>query len=340
MSSLDDEVSGPEPERPSSLRRAAGTAAKLLVSALALWVLWRAVESKDLFRVLASADPLLVGVVVVLYLIGQALTAYRWSVIAHRLGFRHRLREMTRYYFIGMFFNLFGVSTVGGDLVRSLYLGQRDNRRTLALHTVLFDRLSGLAMLVMVAVMALAVFGRFGLPWPLVALTAAAGAALTLGWWIVPPLARRVLPRGSRALRLIEEDLGPFWHDRELLIRAAWVSSGFHILQVLALILLGHAIHMQVDWRYYFVFHPLVTVLSAMPVSLAGLGIREMGYVWFLKRHGVPADTAFAFGLLWFFVLTVSSLTGGLVYLLSGTAVPLARNQGTAGRDAATASEP
>ncbi|HYC56473.1 MAG TPA: lysylphosphatidylglycerol synthase transmembrane domain-containing protein [Candidatus Binatia bacterium] len=315
-------------------------AAKILVSVLALWVLWRTIESEDLFRVLASADPVLVAAVVALYLMGQALTAYRWKVIADRLGFRHRLREMTRFYFIGMFFNLFGVSTVGGDLVRSLYLGQRDNRRTLAFHTVLFDRLSGLAMLVLVAVAALLLFGRYDLPWPLVALTVAAGAGLTIGWWIVPPLARRIFSPGSRMLRLIEEDLEPFWRDRQLLIRAAWVSSSFHVLQVFALILLGRSIHMQVEWRYYFIFHPLVTVLSAMPVSLAGLGIREMGYVWFLKRQGVPADTAFAFGLLWFAVLTISSLSGGLVYLLSGASVPVARSPRGRQQQVPTLSDP
>ena len=99
------------------------------------------------------------------------------------------------------------------------------------------------------------------------------------------------------------------------------------MVQASSLILLGHALSMQVDWRYYFIFHPLVSVLSAIPLSVAGLGIREAGYVWFLQRQGVGGDAAAAFGILWFAVLLASSLTGGLVYLWSGAAVPTLRSQ-------------
>ncbi len=313
------------PSAASGLRRAAGTLAKVAVSALALGIVWREVDSAALIRVFAQTDPWTVGLVLVIYLVGQVMTAYRWKFISQRLGFDRSMREMTRIYFIGMFFNLFGPSTLGGDVVRSLYLGASDGRRAVAFNTVLFDRVSGLAMLVLVAVASMAMFGRFGLPWPVVTVAVAAGVALTLGWWVVPPLARRILARDSRWLRLIEQELGPFWGDRRLIQRAAWVSIGFHVLQVLSLILLGSAISMRVDWRYYFIFHPLVTVLSALPLTLAGLGIREGGYLWFLHRQGVDDETAVAFGLLWFVVLTVSSLTGGLVYLAGGAAIPALR---------------
>lgn len=311
----------------SSLRRGAGPLAKVGVSALALAIVWHEVDFAALARVLAQTDAWTVGLVLVIYLFGQVLTAYRWKFISQRLGFDRPMREMTRIYFIGMFFNLFGPSTVGGDVVRSLYLGASDGRRAVAFNTVIFDRVSGLAMLVLVAVASIALFGRFGLPWPVVAMAVAAGVALTLGWWVVPPLARRVLVRDSRWLRLIDEELGPFWRDHGLLLRAAWVSIGFHVLQILSLILLGSAISMRVDWRYYFIFHPLVTVLSALPLTLAGLGIREGGYLWFLQRQGVDHETAVAFGLLWFVVLTVSSLTGGVVYLAGGAAVPALRGR-------------
>lgn len=310
-------------------RRTASQLLKVGVSALALALVAYEVDWVEMRRVLATAAPSELVVVFLLYLAGQALTALRWRMIALRIGFSQSLAEFTRYYYIGMFFNLFGPATLGGDVVRSLYLGAAAKRRAAALNTVVFDRVSGLATLVMVAVCALALFGRFGLPWPVVATTAAAGVALTAGWWIVPVAARRMLSPRSRLVRLIDEELGPFWKDRGLIAATAWVSVGFHVLQIGSLILLGNSISMQADWRYYFVFHPLVTVLSAAPVSLAGLGIRELGYVWFLELQGVPRDTAFAFGLLWFGVLTAASLVGGLVYLRSGQAIPPLRSART-----------
>ena len=253
------------------------------------------------------------------------MTAWRWRIIAERVGFLETMLQFLRFYFVGMFFNLFGPSTLGGDLVRALYLGASGGRRMVAFHTVIFDRLSGLVMLVFVAVAAIVMFGRFGLPWPVIAVVTLTGAAMAVGWFLVPPMVRRFLPRDGRANRLVERDLKPFWNDRALLMRTAGVSVVFHVLQASSLILLGGAVSMHVDWRYYFVFHPLVTVLSALPVSVAGLGIREVGYVWFLRRQDVPVDTAIAFGILWFAVLLASSLVGGLVYLWSGAAVPTLR---------------
>lgn len=301
--------------------------AKVGVSAAALLLVVKEVDAASMTRVLSSADRTDVLAVIALYLIGQALTAWRWRMIAARVGFLEPLSDFVRYYFVGMFFNLFGPSTLGGDVVRALYLGAPAGRRAVAFHTVIFDRLSGLVMLVFVAVTAIALFGRFGLPWPMIALVVATGVAMGAGWFLLPSMARRFLARDGRVNRLVERDLKPFWHDRRLLMRTAGISACFHVLQASSLLLLGGAVSMHVDWRYYFIFHPLVSVLSALPVSVAGLGIREAGYVWFLERQGVPRDTAVAFGILWFAVLLASSAVGGLVYLWSGAAVPTLRSK-------------
>ncbi len=308
----------------SRLRKLAVSALKLGVSAAAVGLVASQVDTGELMAVLAKADVSRFALVMVLYLLGQALTAYRWHFIAQRVGFDHGLREVTLYYFIGMFFNLFGPSTLGGDVVRSLYLGQRDGRRMVALNTVIFDRLSGLVMLVVLAMLAMAVFGTFGLPELLVWATVVGALTLVVGWWLLPPVVRAVFPESSRPVRIVR-DVAPFWRDRSLLAQAAWVSLGFHCLQAGSLILLGQAVGMDIDWRYYFVFHPLVTVLSAAPVSVAGLGIREMGYLWFLERVAVSTDVAVAFGVLWFAVLTLSGLVGGLVYLAAGVGLPPVR---------------
>jgi glycosyltransferase 2 family protein len=301
--------------------------AKVGVSAGALYLVLRQVDFDAMLRVIARADVVDVVAVIAIYLAGQAMTAWRWKLIAQRVGFEEGMGEFLRFYFVGMFFNLFGPSTLGGDLVRALYLGAPSARRTMAVHTVLFDRVSGLVMLVFVAVAALGLFGRFGLPWLVIGLVVVTGVGMAVGWFLVPAIVRRVFSTESKIARLVQRDLGPFWNDHALLARAAGVSVVFHVLQCSSLMLLGHALSMEIDWRYYFVFHPLVTVLSAIPVSVAGLGIREAGYVWFLQRQGIDNDIATAFGILWFVVLLASSLVGGLVYLWSGAAVPTLRSQ-------------
>ena len=62
---------------------------------------------------------------------------------------------------------------------------------------------------------------------------------------------------------MLEKDLKPFWNDRGCSSRTAAISVFFHVMQASSLILLGQALSLHVDWRYYFIFHPLVSVLSA-----------------------------------------------------------------------------
>jgi uncharacterized membrane protein YbhN (UPF0104 family) len=209
--------------------------------------------------------------------------------------------------------------------VRALYLGRTDGRRAVALNTVLFDRLSGLAMLLVVVVVAIGVWGRFSLPPWLVWLTWALGLAMLVGWWLIPMIAGRLLGDTNRLRRLLEDDLAPFWFDRGLLLQAAWVSLAFHSLQVVTLYLLGTGLGLDLPLAYYFVFHPLVTILSALPVSLAGLGIREGGYVWFIVHAGVSSELGVALGLLWLIVLLASSAVGGLVFLADDSGMPALR---------------
>lgn len=315
-----------EGRQASPLGRWAGSFLKIGVSALAVWLIAQQVEFEELRDIVTQADAWAVFGVLAIYLFGQALTAWRWHYIAGRVGFDHGLLEVARFYYIGMFFNLFGPSTLGGDVVRSLYLGERDGRRMVALNTVLFDRITGLAMLVFVAMVSFAIFGRYDLPWGVVGLSFGLGLGLLGGWWLVPILVRKVFKPQHRVRVLVERDLGPFWNDRALLWRTSWLSVAFHIVQVLSLLVLAEAVGMEgVPWPYFFIFHPLVTIASALPISMAGLGVREMGYLWFLERQGVDHHFAVAFGLGWFAVLMASSLVGGIVYLASGQGMPTAK---------------
>src|SRR5207244_1323601 len=114
-------------------------------------------------------------------------------------------------------FNLFGPSTLGGDLVRALYLGA-GYRRRLAISSVVFDRASGLVVLVALGALGFLLFPRYRFPPSLILGAVAVGGALVVGWWAAPRLVR-LLPatRRTRELRRdVEVDLSPLWRHRRL----------------------------------------------------------------------------------------------------------------------------
>lgn len=294
------------------VRRAAVWTLRLVATLAVLsWVLTR-VPPRDLLAALSRVSPSLLGAAVVLYLLGQGLSALRWRVLGRAVGLDRPASEYIRFYAIGMFFNLFGPSTLGGDAVRAWYLGQ-GRRRVLAAATVLFDRASGLTMLVVLAAAAQLAF-RPGLPGPLSETVVAAGLVLFVGWLACPRLVR-VLPPDHRLRRIVERDLAPFWRDGTLLGWTASLSLVFHVSQVGVQYLLGRALAVTVPFAWCLVFHPLVVLATALPVSLGGFGVREVGYVWLLAPIGVPAPQAVALSLLWFAVTAAAGLLGGLAFV-------------------------
>jgi hypothetical protein len=296
----------------ASFRDRLGWLAKLTFSVAVLGIVVHRVDAESMGEALSRVRAGLLLIAIGLYVMGQLLSASKWGLVAAVLGLRRPWGEYARFYFIGMFVNLLGPSTVGGDLTRALSLGGT-GQRTVAVHSVVFDRVSGLVVLVVIGLVGLLAFPRYPLPRALGMLSAGVLAALLFSWWIVPRAAALVFPTGHRLRTLIQEELAPLWKDRRLLVTVGAISATFHVIEVTIQYVLTRALGLEVPFSYCLIFHPAVAVLSAVPVTVAGLGVREGGYVFFLGLIGVPGGAAFTAGVLWFAVRVVGALPGALL---------------------------
>jgi len=290
---------------------------------LAAYIFTQEVHTAELRTVMSGVDPGLVALGAVLYVLGQALSAFRWYVLGRSVGFEQSPWTYVRFYFVGMFFNVFGPSTLGGDVVRALYLG--DGRRpVLAASSVVFHRMSGLAVLMAMGAVALLAAPQYHFPWPLTAAVVAGGLGLIVAWWMLPMLVW-LLPTHNRLRREVEHDMAPFWRDRGMLMWVVALALAFHLSQVVLQWVLARAAGAAVPFAYCLVFHPLLAVVTALPVSVSGLGVREGGYMFFLGRIGIAEPVAVTIGLLWWFVTLVGGVVGGVVFLAAGARLPRVR---------------
>jgi uncharacterized membrane protein YbhN (UPF0104 family) len=304
--------------------------AQVAVTVVAVALLARLVDFGKAFRILAEADVGWALLAVVVYVVGQVLSAFRWWLIGRSVRLGGRFVDYVRFYFIGMFFMSFGPSTLGGDFVRGLYLAEGGGRRGRAFNSVLFDRLNGLVILVAIGAAAFLLFPPYRRLAPEFALmfwvTVAFGAALLVAWMLAPWLVRLVLPAEHRIRRFVEGDLGPFWTDRRMLLSTSAVSVVFHLLQIAGQWTVGRAIGIAVPFSYIAVFHPLVSAIASIPITFSGIGLREGGYLYFLTKYGIDPESAAAYGVLWLLVIVLNSLLGGLVFLASGARLPALRD--------------
>jgi len=84
-------------------------------------------DSFDIGKALMQTNHSVLLIGIFIYLAGQLISAYKWRILAKLGGFNISLAKYAEYYYIGMFFNLFLPTTVGGDVVKSYYLSKTDS---------------------------------------------------------------------------------------------------------------------------------------------------------------------------------------------------------------------
>ncbi|HKD38627.1 MAG TPA: lysylphosphatidylglycerol synthase domain-containing protein, partial [Pirellulales bacterium] len=252
-----------------------------------------------------------------IYLASQVVSAWRWAALARPLGFDLPQRQFTRLYFEGMFFSLCLPSSIGGDVVKAYRLAPTAAGRLLAGCTVLADRATGLIGLFVIGLTALTV-RSFGLPLAGV-LAAGAGilvaalASVSIGLAILNQFVR-LLPRDGRLARLLGQ-LMPYHARPEVFRRAIGWGLIVQLFNVLVVVELGAAMGLEIPLVAYFIAVPVVALLTMLPVSVSGVGVREGGLAWMLASYGVSQGIGITLGILWFLVTVAGGLVGGLEYL-------------------------
>ena len=301
---------------------------KIAISLGLFAFLFYSTDVEALKQQLTTARPLLLVLAFVGYLVSQALYAYKWQVLARPLGFQQPLRAFVVYYFVGGYLNLFAPSTVVGDVGRGVLLVTDGGNVSSALYSVVVDRISGLVMLVWMSATGFLLFGPTILPTTLCYGVTAVAIASLLAWWALPYMLQFPFADRPFIKRIVDKLIMPYQENAATLGYACILSYVFHWLQLSLQVLLAYTLNLPVPLWYLMLFTPLVHILSALPLSFAGLGMREGSYVTFLALIGVGKDQALAFGLLWSALVLGSGLVGGLVLLFSSEVqVVLKRSQ-------------
>jgi len=275
---------------------------------------------------------------VLLYAVCQVMSSVRWRLLSGVVGFRGRVHRFVGMYFVGSFFNLLLPTSVGGDVVRIYHLSRmpfegRAGRRTLATLSVFVDRVSGLTVLVAIACLA-AWLSPLHLPtWSSVAV-ALAGVGVFAGLvgiamgsylarWVLPRLPNSWQPPLARLLTAAKL----YMRHPKVLIGATLLSCAVQGLNVVVVWCIGLGLGINVPLVCYGVLVPLTTLLTLLPISLNGMGLREAGYALLMRPLGVAAPVAVTLSFLSFLAMVVVSLFG-LVYMSGrSTRIPSDANE-------------
>ena len=200
-------------------------------------------------------------------------------------------------YFEGAFFNLFLPTLIGGDIVRGYFIYKMTRGHDASIASILVDRLCGSAALILIAVTALALaYGTLNDPQVafgiLTVVACFAGAMLVLlNRWLTIRVSGVLsvigLARFQVKLHGLVDALQRYRRHHRALAQAFLLSALLQALIIVTYYLIGVGLNLGVPLLYFFLFVPLVTAVSMLPVSVAGLGVREGGVIYFFGKVGV-----------------------------------------------------
>jgi uncharacterized protein (TIRG00374 family) len=273
-----------------------------------------------------SLNLALYSVSIISYTLLYIPLSYRWQILLQALGIRVPIERLFTTYLVGVFFNNFLPTAIGGDLVRGLDLYRFTQKGKEAAVSVMAERFLGLAALLVIAVTALA-FSYSSLQDPLLVwlvLVAVFGYLITLFALSTPTLfilTAKMLQKlrlqwiGQKLLK-IPEAITLYKSSPRILIFSAALSILNQALTVMIYYLLALSLHLKIALAYLFLFFPVISIVSMAPVSLGGLGVREGITVYLFQKVGVEPGHALGLSLAWFSIIFLTSLLGGVVLAL------------------------
>ena len=276
-----------------------------------------------------------------IFVIGQVIVGLRWWLLLRTQSIFINFWAAVRLHFLGLFYNNFMPSSIGGDLVRAWYVTRHTEKKFAAVLSVFVDRAIGLLSTLLIAIFFYSLFLRgedlglkFGSGGGLVksiydyklVLLLFFGFLLLCFLVMVSHEKGRVLLKkfwssiscyGFKIFGKFKDSAVLYCKKPAAILAVLFLTFFIQIMIITSFWYLGFSLGIDVSVKYYYVFFTLTWVLGAVPISIGGAVVVEglLAYM-FVHFAGVQSESALALALCQRVVWMLSSLPGGLIHLL------------------------
>jgi len=312
---------------------------KILASIVLLLWLYATIDWTQFARTVRTIPSQLLATGLLVAFLGQLLCAWRLRVLLHAQSINVRYGFNVRLTFLGLFAGNFLPSTIGGDALKIVLLARRGYGTAVSTLSVAADRILGLAAFALLLPTVLAAPHIVGLQ--LLGNSAQiAGLAVVAGCLAIAGLV--ILLLRSTKLRIAASTrIGRFANITSTVTSALrrWTKRPGDLLFAMALSLAATLAGIVSVWIQaqpmgssislidFIAVYALVYFAALVPISLNGVGVQEMAFVYLLPRVGATPEQAMALALIARFFLVAISLPGAAFMLSSSVSQSASRQR-------------
>jgi len=265
---------------------------KLGVSVGAIWWVLSKISFKEVLGVFTTANPYYLLIAFILLVISFIFSAFRQNLSFRNTGAHISQALNIKLFWLGMFYNLFLPGGIGGDGYK-VYLVNKYRRNGLKknIGTMLVNRVAGLVAIGMITIVLYYLSGLHLL-------------YATHIWILIPAIYGFYLVVLKYFLKsFLNIHAGLFW----------W-SLALQGMQFISAIMILASFHQSTDlFDYLFLFF-VSAIATALPITIGGIGAREMVFLVGAKMMGLDNEMCIALSLMFFLLSAIISL-GGLYWV-------------------------
>lgn len=268
---------------------------KIVISGFALYYVFTHINLQDIAEKVSTSNPYFLVAALLVYALSQLVSSFRLKVLFKFVPIPISHLENIKLYWLGLFYNLFLPGGVGGDGFKVYLIGKHlktELKKTIG--AILSDRLSGLSVIV-ILLLTFAPFIDYNIP------------LKAYAWAGIPFVAAGFF----LFLYLFNRSLTPaFWPTM------GWAALA-QLLQMLSAILILNSLDTDASAMYdaYLFLFFLSAIAGAVPITLGGIGAREVVFMWGAQYLGVDESSAIALSLLFYTASAITALPG-LIFTL------------------------
>ncbi len=304
-------------------------AAKLVCSGLLLWLVLARIDCRDIAVRLRAASPGWLALVLLLSPGIMALSARRWQILSQGLL---TFGRAFRYTWIGFFFGSIMPGMVSGDIAKGFSLAAKDadTRNERLPVSIFFDKLIGLwvlmALFCAVAVLLLGTHSDtlsglrhiviLGVAGTVIGLIAGIAIMHPAGSGLARQLASAVpIPAVASFVRRSVDAISIYSAQPWRVVQALLLSLAIHGCNCLGFWFVLRALSVPAGISFAAVLYPMLSLLLAVPVSISGIGVRDVFVLTLFKAFGLNPAAGVAFSWLLVGLSLPVIAVGGLIQL-------------------------
>jgi glycosyltransferase 2 family protein len=305
-----------------SLIQKAKLATKLLVTGLLVYLLLFRIDFDLVQEIIPQTRLWIIAAAFVLFLARNLLAALRWQVLLSAKGYTVTLAALTRFYLLGNFFGLLLPTAIGGDIARGYYSYRAGISKKDSISAIVTERALGIAAMMVFALVS--VFWGSALidsapvkiiiivpsTFCLLALLLFFGTKLNISTRLPGFVGRKL----DKLLNLIDS-IRQYNASPRVLIAAFVYSILYQVTGIVSVYLIAIGIGSSLAFVYFLMLLPVVWLMSMIPVSLNGLGIREGTFVFLFVSVGLTRETAVIISSISLLQSVAQGMIGGLFFL-------------------------